>query len=80
MPSAIFRVGETDKSRVEAFSDAVLAIVITLLILDIRVPHNVTGGNGALWEALREQLPMLGAWALSFSFVLVFWVPHHYFF
>ena len=80
MARGILRTGETDASRVEAFSDGVLAIVITLLILDVKIPHDIRGGNDALWAALREQLPMLGAWVLSFSFVLVFWVAHHYLF
>jgi len=76
----IFRTGETDAARVEAFSDGVLAIVITLLILNVQIPRQISGGNAALWRALRAQLPMLGAWVLSFFFVLVFWVAHHYFF
>jgi uncharacterized membrane protein len=80
MARSIFRTGESDTARVEAFSDGVLAIVITLLILDIRIPETVSGGDAGLWAALRGQLPMLGAWVLSFFFVLVFWVTHHYFF
>jgi uncharacterized membrane protein len=74
-----FRTGETDAARLEAFSDGVLAIVITLLILEVRIPQNVAN-NAALWAALRQQIPMIGAWVLSFFFVLVFWVAHHYFF
>jgi uncharacterized membrane protein len=76
----ILRVGDTESRRVEAFSDGVLAIVITLLVLDIKVPQSVPDGNAALWQALAQQLPTLGAWALSFVFVLVFWVAHHSFF
>ncbi len=76
----VFRTGETDTGRVEAFSDGVLAIVITLLILDVKIPDHVQGGDAALWSAIGQQLPMIGAWALSFFYVLVFWVAHHYFF
>jgi len=76
----ILRTGSAETTRVEAFSDGVFAIVITLLVLDIKVPQNVEGGNAALWRALAQQLPMLGAWVLSFFFVLVFWVAHHSFF
>ncbi|MBV9748683.1 MAG: DUF1211 domain-containing protein [Acetobacteraceae bacterium] len=79
-PGGILRSGEAETARVEAFSDGVLAIVITLLVLDVKVPQQVSGGNGALWHALGQQVPMLGAWALSFFFVLVFWVAHHYLF
>ena len=78
--AGILRTGEAETVRVEAFSDGVLAIVITLLVLDIKLPEHVAGGNAALWRALLAQLPMLGAWILSFFFVLVFWVTHHYFF
>jgi len=76
----ILRTGAAETSRVEAFSDGVLAIVITLLVLNIKIPDQLAPGDAALWQALAQQLPMLGAWALSFFFVLVFWVAHHYFF
>ena len=76
----IFRTGETDAARLEAFSDGVLAIVITLLILNVQIPRGISRGNDALWTALRQQIPMIGAWVLSFFFILVFWVAHHYFF
>ena len=74
------RTGEAETGRVEAFSDGVLAIVITLLVLDVKIPEHVQGGDSELWHALAAQLPMIGAWAISFFFVLVFWVTHHYFF
>ncbi len=80
MRRGILRSGEAETGRVEAFSDGVLAIVITLLVLNIKIPEHVADGNAALWQALIQQLPMLGAWALSFFFVLVFWVSHHYLF
>jgi len=76
----ILRTGAAETGRVEAFSDGVLAIVITLLVLNIEIPDQLGPGDAALWQALAQQLPMLGAWALSFFFVLVFWVAHHYFF
>jgi uncharacterized membrane protein len=75
----MFRSGEAETARVEAFSDGVLAIVITLLVLDIKVPH-VAAENAALWTALFHLLPTIGAWVVSFLFVLVFWVAHHYLF
>jgi uncharacterized membrane protein len=72
----LFRTGEAETDRVEAFSDGVLAIVITLLVLDIKVPHNVANEQD-LWRSIAELAPMIGAWAISFLFVLVFWVAHH---
>jgi TMEM175 potassium channel family protein len=62
-------------SRVEAFSDGVFAIAITLLILEIRVPHE--GVPGGLWRALRDLWPSYLAFALSFFVILVMWVNHH---
>jgi uncharacterized membrane protein len=80
VPDSILRTGRADTSRVEAFSDSVLAIVITLLVLEIKIPQSAAGDEAALWRAIASQLPMIGAWVVSFYFVLVFWVAHHYFF
>jgi uncharacterized membrane protein len=60
--------------RLEAFSDGVLAIVITLLILEIRVP---TGHEGTLGSALAEQWPQYAAFLLSFLIVGIIWLNHH---
>ncbi|HME23129.1 MAG TPA: TMEM175 family protein [Acetobacteraceae bacterium] len=75
----IFRSGQAEADRVEAFSDGVLAIVITLLVLEI-TPPSAPGGEAELWRALARLLPVIGAWVVSFLFVLVFWVSHHYLF
>jgi uncharacterized membrane protein len=75
-----FRTGQSDTARVEAFSDGVLAIVITLLVLEIKLPQNIPPTEAAIWHAIGAQLPIIGAWIVSFIFVLVFWVAHHYFF
>ncbi len=67
--------------RLEAFSDGVLAIVITLLVLEIKTPH-LTAPNDAQ-EALRALAalgPKFLGYFLSFFFVAVFWVNHHRFF
>ncbi len=77
---AVLRTGAADTGRVEAFSDGVLAIVITLLVLEIKVPQAVPNDEAALWHAIAGQLPVIGAWVVSFLFVLVFWVAHHYLF
>lgn len=62
------------KSRLEAFSDGVFAIVITLLILDVRVPKVP---YSELPHALKELLPNILAYGLSFIIVGLYWVSHH---
>ena len=71
---------EKDTGRVEAFSDGVFAIAITLLILEIRVPDLVgTVSNGALMTALGRAWPSLVAFVFSFFVILVMWMNHHEF-
>jgi uncharacterized membrane protein len=60
--------------RLEAFSDGVLAIVITLLILDIKVPVEAHGDLGA---ALARQWPQYAAYLMSFLIVGIIWLNHH---
>ena len=60
-------------ARVEAFSDGVFAIAITLLILEIRVPHVDHG----LWAGLVALWPSYLAFVLSFLVILIMWVNHH---
>ncbi len=60
--------------RLEAFSDGVFAIVITLLILDIKVP---TGEHGHLGRALGQQWPQYVAYLSSFLIVGIIWLNHH---
>ncbi|MEY2566082.1 MAG: potassium channel family protein [Actinomycetota bacterium] len=60
--------------RLEAFSDGVLAIVITLLILDVKVPQ---GAHGHLGAALAEQWPRYLAYLTSFLIVWIIWLNHH---
>jgi uncharacterized membrane protein len=59
--------------RVEAFSDGVFAIAITLLILEIRVPH----GDDGLWAGLLALWPSYIAFLMSFVVILIMWVNHH---
>ncbi len=63
--------------RAEAFSDGVFAIAITLLILEIKVPHAGTGGAAALWAGLVALWPSYLAFLLSFFVILIMWVNHH---
>jgi uncharacterized membrane protein len=62
------------KTRLEAFSDGVLAIIITIMVLELKVPH------GADPVALIELLPVLLSYALSFIFVGIYWSNHHHLF
>jgi uncharacterized membrane protein len=61
------------KNRLEAFSDGVFAIVITLLILDVRFPAD----KPLALETLRNIVPHVLAFVLSFVIVGVYWVSHH---
>jgi len=63
-----------NKNRVEAFSDGVFAIVITLLILDIRVPEVE---YSQLFAALVAVLPRIFAYVISFGVIGVYWLAHH---
>ena len=64
----------SETSRVEAFSDGVFAIAITLLILDLHVPPPAAGRLG---PALLRQWPTYVAFLLSFAFIGIMWVNHH---
>ena len=59
--------------RVEAFSDGVIAVAATLLVLQIREPPP----GSDLWGFLGHQLPSLAAYVVSFLTILIFWVNHH---
>jgi uncharacterized membrane protein len=61
-------------ARLEAFSDGVIAIAITLLVLDIKVPPPGAGGLG---HALAEQWPVYAAYVVSFLTIGVIWINHH---
>lgn len=73
------RVREDAKEtgRVEAFSDGVFAIAITLLVLDIKVPRLESLEEGGLLEALRRQWPSYLAFGSSFLTILIMWINHH---
>ncbi|WP_083939184.1 TMEM175 family protein [Deinococcus apachensis] len=64
-------------SRLEAFSDGVFAIAITLLILEIRVPEAGGGGGAQLWAALLARWLSYFAFVLGFGTIFVAWVGHH---
>jgi uncharacterized membrane protein len=60
------------KDRLETFSDGVIAILITIMVLELRTPHGTT------WAALREDLPVLLAYVLSFVNIGIYWNNHHH--
>ena len=62
-------------NRLEAFSDGVFAIAITLLILEIKFPHAEAGVS--LWSRILALWPSFFAFALSFFVILVTWITHH---
>ena len=64
-----------NKNRVEAFSDGVFAIVITLLILDIKLPHDIPYSD--LGAALLAVVPKLQSYVLSFFIIGLYWAFHH---
>ena len=61
-----------NKTRLEAFSDGVLAIIITIMILEIKVPHS------AGWAELLHIVPELLSYFLSFLFIGIYWANHHH--
>ena len=69
--------GRGGMGRLEAFSDGVFAIAITILALELRVPHveQVTALN--LARALLDEWPSYFAFLLSFSTILIIWINHH---
>ena len=58
-------------ARLEAFSDGVIAVIITIMVLELKVPP----ANGA--SGLRAIAPTLGVYALSYAFVGIYWINHH---
>ena len=64
-----------NKTRVESFSDAVIAVAITLLILDIAVPSKEE--SGSLAHALAQQWPSYAAYVVSFLTIGIIWINHH---
>ena len=62
------------KNRLEAFSDGVLAIIITIMVLELKVPH------GTDLNALAPIIPVILSYVLSFVFLAIYWNNHHHLF
>jgi len=69
-PSSI--LAHMNKVRLEAFSDGVIAILITIMVLELHVPE------GSDWAALRELAPTFWSYVLSFIFLGIYWNNHHH--
>ena len=60
------------KTRLEAFSDGVIAILITIMILELKTPHGTT------WDALTPVLPSFLTYVLSYIYLGIYWTNHHH--
>jgi uncharacterized membrane protein len=70
-----------NKTRLEMFSDGVFAIIITILVLEIKVPELGAGTtNTELWHALSEYGHILIGYFLSVAVIAMFWLNHHFLF
>jgi uncharacterized membrane protein len=61
-----------NKDRLEAFSDGVIAILITIMVLELKIPHGVD------WESLRPIVPVFLTYVLSFINIGIYWNNHHH--
>jgi uncharacterized membrane protein len=61
-----------NKTRLEAFSDGVIAIIITIMVLELKIPEGTALGN------IKPLVPKFLSYALSFLFIAIYWVNHHH--
>jgi len=61
-----------NKNRLEAFSDGVIAIIITIMVLELKIPH------GDDWQSLRNLVPKFISYIISFMYVAIYWNNHHH--
>ena len=66
---------DLNSSRLEAFSDGVIAVIITVMVLELRVPSTHELGD---WAAVRMDLKLIAVYLLSFIQTGIYWVNHHY--
>jgi len=62
------------RDRLVAFTDGVIAVIITIMVLDLKAPADVT------WQALRQTSPVFLSYVLSFVYVGIYWNNHHHFY
>ena len=63
-----------EKDRLVAFSDGVIAVIITIMVLDLKAPHD------ANLSSLKQVAPVFLSYVLSFVYVAIYWNNHHHFF
>jgi uncharacterized membrane protein len=61
-----------NKNRLEAFSDGVIAIIITIMVLELKIPH------GADWNSVQDLIPKFFSYVISFIYVAIYWNNHHH--
>ena len=76
--SSRFTRGSLDKGRLDTLIDAVYAIALTLLVLDLKIPDTFKT-NGEVVRHLDSMLPKIGVYVIAFSTVALLWVCHHYY-
>jgi uncharacterized membrane protein len=62
------------KNRLEAFSDGVIAIIITIMVLELKLPEHATGN----WSELKDKVPVFLSYVLSYIYVGIYWNNHHH--
>ncbi len=61
-----------ESGRLEAFTDGVIAVIITIMVLELKAPHEAT------WDALAQRWPIFVSYVLSFIYVGIYWNNHHH--
>ena len=69
---------EFDKKRLETFVDAILAIILTILVLEFSVPAIENATTASLIDSLSKMLPAICSYVISFFTVISLWIDHHY--
>jgi uncharacterized membrane protein len=67
-----------EKNRLEAFSDGVIAIIITIMVLELKVPESKSPGHHAELADLKPLVPVFSSYVLSFIYVGIYWNNHHH--
>src|SRR5204862_7481928 len=62
------------KNRLEAFSDGVIAIIITIMVLELKLPEHATGN----WSELKDKTPIFFSYVLSYIYIGIYWNNHHH--
>ena len=71
---------ETEKIRFETFIDAILAIIITILVLEFRVPETAYASDGEIKFFIEHMMPSFISYFISFCTIVALWIDHHYLF